>query len=101
METSQKNKLVNNNKEYICVGWSAITFKECEKKYNKSKLDEIIENSKFYTSENGYYYDQWFYEITPLLQRWGGFYFPTNYPDFIFVFDKFLVGTYIFKIDEQ
>lgn len=88
-----------DNKTYTCIGWSRINFEE-EYKYYKEVIEEILENSKFFTPEKGYFLEDWYEEVTPILNNTSKF-ISIYHPNLLFAFyNQFLKGTYIFKIKE-
>ena len=85
-----------DKKKYVCIGYSRINFEEEYKTY-KSVTDEIIENSKFFTSEYGIYNEEWYKDILSILKRYASIYVSNHYPSLLFVFHSILKGTYIFE----
>ena len=86
-----------NDKEYEYYSWSIIDIPFEELKYYKDIQQQIIENSKFYTKEFGYYYDSIYKELENFLNNQSTF-IPIHFPEYIFLYSKFIKGIWVLKI---
>ena len=86
-----------NNKEYEYYSWSIIDLPKEYIKYYKDIGEQILENSKFYTSEFGYDYYSIYKELESFLSNQSK-YFAHHFPEYMFISSQFIKGTFILKI---
>ena len=85
-----------NNKVYEIVAFSSVEI-DLYTGFDDRKFDEIIDNSRCYNSNNGYYFDTWYDDIIPLLEKYGRKITSPIKTNYLIIVDKFLKGSYVFK----
>ena len=89
------NKFIFHNIPYKITGYSIITFSDNNADY-LNRIDEIIENSKFYTPIYGRDFTNTFNMIVSIIQ-YADKLTLRRFPDFLFLKFPNSIGTYICK----
>lgn len=81
---------------YKITGYSIISFDTDDPDY-LNRIDEILDNSKFYTKTYGRSYLDYSSAILNLIPEWANKFYANRYPDFLFISLPNMIGTYICK----